>query len=69
MLKLLTDVERIRNRYKNFINGKFLESVSLELLFVALDRFGAFVNVKDSLLVTDVAAKQLIITGICELVT
>ena len=39
-----------------------LESVSLELLFVALDRFDAFVNVKDSLLVTDVAAKQLIMT-------
>jgi len=69
LLKLLTDVERIRNKYKNFINGKFLESISLELLFIALDRFDAFVNVKDALLVTDVAAKQLIMKEIYELVT
>ena len=69
MFKLLTDVERIRNKYKNFINEKFLESISLELLFIALDRFDAFVNVKDALLVTDVAAKQLIMKEIYELVT
>jgi hypothetical protein len=38
------------------------------LLFVALGRLNAFVNVKDVLLVTDMTAKQLIMVGIGELV-
>jgi hypothetical protein len=38
------------------------------LLFVALGRLNALVNVKDVLLVTDMTAKQLIMVGIGELV-
>jgi myo-inositol-1(or 4)-monophosphatase len=38
------------------------------LLFVALGRLNAFVNVKDVLLVTDMTAKQLIMVGTGELV-
>lgn len=63
------NVERTRRIYKNVRRIRLFGSVALELCYVASGRLDAFVDVRQTLRVTDVAAGQLILAEAGGLVT
>jgi myo-inositol-1(or 4)-monophosphatase len=63
------NVERTRRIYRNVRRVRLFGSVALELCYVASGRLDAFVDVRNALRVTDVAAGQLILEEAGGLVT
>ncbi len=63
------NTEKALNLHKNVQRVRLLGSVALELCYVASGRLDAFVDVRQALRLTDVAAGQLIITEAGGLVT